>query len=288
MQVERPYSAPGVASPGARAVGVLGGVLAAPRTPARTGCHAVRGPDGRERQPAAASALRTRNGPEDLSRRRRPVRRGGALVCRRSMPTSRESQGHGFTHRAVARAGQVPSRRVGCVIVTALTPAGRSARVGAGWRTADGFTRPSRGRSHSCRHVRWSSAVLPHTRSPGGACQARRGRASFITAVCPRTLALGTYRDRRSRVGSARSLFSFQTTDAAFVLTPSGLSSGHHTTTTKRGVYYLPLTLAEGFRAVNPWLSTRSRWPVPCGGDSTVAIWRAVRERVLGGALVHS
>lgn len=58
--------------------------------------------------------------------------------------------------------------------------------------------------------------------------------------------------------------------------------------TLKRGVYYLPLTLAEGFRAVNPWLSTRIRRPVPCGGDSTVAIRRPVRERVLGGALVHS
>jgi hypothetical protein len=147
------------------------------------------------------------------------------------MPTSRESQGHGFTGLAVATAVPVPSRRVGCVIVTALTPAGRSARIGAGWRTANGFTRPSRGRSHSCRHVRWSPAALPHTRSPGGACQARRGRASSITAVCPRTLALGTYRDRRSRVDSARSLFSSQATDAAFVLTPSGLSSGRHTAT---------------------------------------------------------
>lgn len=51
----------------------------------------------------------------------------------------------------------------------------------------------------------------PHPK-PGGACQARRGRATFIAVVCPRTLALGTCHDRRSRVSPARSLFSSQTT----------------------------------------------------------------------------
>lgn len=54
----------------------------------------------------------------------------------------------------------------------------------------------------------------PHP-NPGGACQALRGRATSITSVCPRTLALGTCRDRRSRVSPARSLFSSQGTPVA-------------------------------------------------------------------------
>lgn len=39
-------------------------------------------------------------------------------------------------------------------------------------------------------------------------------------AVRPRALALDAYRDRRSRVGPARSLFTFQSIAAPFVLTP--------------------------------------------------------------------
>ncbi len=51
--------------------------------------------------------------------------------------------------------------------------------------------------------------VRPHTPNRDGT-PLRRGRASFITVVHPRFLNLGAYRDRRPRVGPARSLFSSQ------------------------------------------------------------------------------
>lgn len=86
---------------------------------------------------------------------------------------------------------------------------------------ADDITRSSRGRSHSCRHVRWGPAVLPHTRDRVAPARRVGGEPRFTTAVCPRTLALGTCRDHRSRVSPARSLFSSQLTAASFVLTPS-------------------------------------------------------------------
>lgn len=61
--------------------------LPAPRTPSRTASRKG-GPDGKERQPTAATALRTRDGPNYL-RHRRPVHTGGAWICRRYTPTSR-------------------------------------------------------------------------------------------------------------------------------------------------------------------------------------------------------
>jgi hypothetical protein len=188
-------------------------------------------PDGRERQPASALELRTRNGPEGLSRRRRPVRRGGApgmSSAHADLPRIAGTRLH-RSRRCHGGTGPEPESRVRHRHCSDASRAVCTNRCRLAYRrrlhpavTGAVSLLPPRALEPRC--------TSPH-RSPGGACQARRGRTPSITAVCPRTLALGTYRNRRSHVGSARSLFSSQATDAAFVLTPSGLSSGRHTAT---------------------------------------------------------
>lgn len=183
-------------------------------------------------------------------------------------------QGYGFTDAPLPRStGPEPPSRGNRARHRRCSDASRAAArdgtqgcspepVQVACGAADDFTRSSRGRSVSSRHVRWGlprlpkeatvSAVLLHTRSPGGACQARRRRTSSITAAHPRTLALGTYRDRRSRVSPARSLFSSQTTDRC--LSP-------------------PVTGASGRRA------HRSRDHPPSGAHQKVGIWCAPESR---------
>lgn len=106
---------------------------------------------------------------------------------------------------------------IGRVIVTALTPAGGMHQVAPPKRCSPEpvqvavppTTSPGRrggGLLISATCV-GALAVLPHTQ-PGGACQARKGEAPSIPAVCPRTLVLDTCRNRRSRVSPARSVFS--------------------------------------------------------------------------------
>lgn len=59
-----------------------GAVLPAPRAPTRTAPRSKREPDGWERQPAAASTLRSQRRTEVLHRRRRLVHHGDARSCR--------------------------------------------------------------------------------------------------------------------------------------------------------------------------------------------------------------
>lgn len=73
------YAVPGV-PPGGRSC--CGAVLLAPRAPTRTAPRSKREPDGWERQPAAASALRSQRRTGVLHRRRRPVHHGDARSCR--------------------------------------------------------------------------------------------------------------------------------------------------------------------------------------------------------------
>lgn len=59
-------------------------------------------------------------------------------------------------------------------------------------------------------------------------------------------------------------LLSSQGTGASFEPLSRALRALHGRRThpaSLRGVYYLPLTLADGFRVVNPWLSIRTRRP---------------------------
>jgi hypothetical protein len=149
--------------------------------------------------------------------------------------------------------------------------------------------------ARNCLHRSWrhSEAVSPRSYPPTG----HRGESPSLGIRCLSANALTSLRSSVPRSWTAVQVVRTGSDSRRAVLPlPSGHSEGGAAClrqacpgahTSKRGVYYLPLTLAEGFRAVNPWLSTRNRRPVLCGGDSTVAIRGPVRERALGGALVH-
>jgi hypothetical protein len=124
-----------------------------------------------------------------------------------------------------------PSREIGRVIVTALTPAGRHAPGGtpkgcspepmqvavppttSPGRLGGGLLIPPRA---------LGPAALPHTRDRVAPARRIGGELRSSRRFATRTLALGTCRDRRSRVSPARSLFSSQGT-ACVVHTPDQL-----------------------------------------------------------------
>ena len=66
---------------------------------------------------------------------------------------------------------------------------------------------------------------------------------------------------------------------------PAAMASPHRA---MRGVYYLPLTLADRFRVVKCSGFELGTAGLPCGDDSTIAKGKGLQERALGGALVHS
>jgi hypothetical protein len=190
---------------------------ASPVQPAHLRC----GPDGRGEATGRSkvAAKPGRGGPEVVQAppagpsRQRP----GMSSAHADLPRVAGIRLH---RRSVAAECRSRAGQSGGVIVTALTPAGGLHEVGAGWRAADDITRSSRGRSHSCRHVRWGPAVLPHTRDRVALARRVGGERRSSRWFATRALALGACRDRRSRVSPARSLFSSQTTD--YVVLPLG------------------------------------------------------------------
>ena len=106
--------------------------------------HAERGTDGRERQPAAALGAASRGGPWLLSRRRRPVRNGGAQGFRRYIrsPSARST---GVKH---CKGDRVPTLRP--LLAVTGPPRQYGPKPCSTWPLA-GLQRPRP--VHSCRSI---------------------------------------------------------------------------------------------------------------------------------------
>lgn len=135
--------------------------------------------DARKRRTGRASGAAgrsTRQGPCLSSTHADLPQVAGIRLRRRSVASGHRSRaGDRARHRHCSDAS-----RAACI---GWHPEGMCSRADAGGCAADDFTRSSRGRSSHPATCVGARCTSPHPRS-GGACQARRGRASFITAVC--------------------------------------------------------------------------------------------------------
>lgn len=155
---------------------------------------------------------RTRRATTARGWRRAPgaVITGKATRVEVARPTGVRSVGPGpVLPLCSAQAGRRPHRG----LRGSLPPATSPGRLGGGLsHPATCIGTPLVSRLTSQPYESAWSALRPSPHPARGGTPLRRGRASSVAVVHPRPLGLGAYRDRRPRVGPARSLFSYQGT----------------------------------------------------------------------------